>query len=137
MRGQPYSFSGKNNMVEPTTFFPPPPVQRPRVPVWVVGAHPSERSMGACGALGRSAAQSLAAEGIRAGEGRERLALVVAGARVAREAAGLPWEGYDVVAEGTSTADGGGARAVAEWADAGATWWVESDWDGGSTPSIA
>lgn len=46
MRGQPFSFEGTHYQVSPTDFPPPPPpVQQPRVPVWVVGAHPSERSM--------------------------------------------------------------------------------------------
>ncbi|HET8593707.1 MAG TPA: LLM class flavin-dependent oxidoreductase, partial [Intrasporangium sp.] len=44
---------------------------------------------------------------------------------------GLPWEGYDVVVE----ADSHGQFAMLEpadqgaWAEAGATWWVESWWD--------
>src|SRR6476619_8007556 len=46
MRGQPYSFSGKHYQARPTDFAPPPmPIQRPRVPVWVVGGYPSVLSM--------------------------------------------------------------------------------------------
>ena len=59
------------------------------------------------------------------------LADVVAGVRPLREAAGMPWHGYDVVAEGVSTPGAAGDRLVAGWADAGATWWVESDWSMG------
>lgn len=37
MRGQPFAFSGQHYEVHPVDFMPPPaPVQRPRVPVWVV-----------------------------------------------------------------------------------------------------
>src|SRR6266511_2282755 len=43
-----------------------------------------------------------------------------------RAAAGLPMEGYDVVAEG-ATSDGA-AEVVGRWRDAGATWWIEADW---------
>lgn len=40
-------------------------------------------------------------------------------------------EGYDVVIEGTTPGDDAeAARAkVAPWEQAGATWWIESDWE--------
>jgi hypothetical protein len=44
---------------------------------------------------------------------------------------GLPWEGFDVVAEGISEPGAAGDSRVREWASAGANWWVESDWTGG------
>jgi hypothetical protein len=46
-----------------------------------------------------------------------------------------PW---DVIAEGTTPADDlAAARAiVAEHEAAGATWWIESDWESGSVESI-
>ncbi len=113
MRGQPFSFTGMHYDVRPTDFVPPPPhVQQPRVPVWVVGAHPAERSM-------RRAAMWDGLIPTKVGLGPDTpftpsdLADVVAGVRPLREAAGLAWDGYDV---------------VAEWVAAGATWWVESDW---------
>ena len=44
MRGQPFSFDGKHYTVRPTDFnLPGPPVQRPRPPVWVVGARIADR----------------------------------------------------------------------------------------------
>src|SRR5215468_7316354 len=42
--GKPYSFHGKHYHVEEMTFLPPP-VQSPRIPIWVVGAWPSKKSM--------------------------------------------------------------------------------------------
>jgi hypothetical protein len=59
------------------------------------------------------------------------LADVVAAVRPLREEAGLPWAGYDVVAEGVSPPGAPGVSVAREWADAGATWWVESDWSMG------
>ena len=53
---------------------------------------------------------------------------VLTAVRPLREAAGLPWDGYDVVAEGVSRPGSAGDAHVREWVDAGATWWVESDW---------
>ena len=45
-RGQPFSHDGEHYTVRPTEFFPPPaPVQRPRIPIWVVGAWYRQRSM--------------------------------------------------------------------------------------------
>ena len=59
------------------------------------------------------------------------LADVVAAVRPLREAAGLSWEGYDVVAEGVSQPGPTGDEQIREWVAAGATWWVESDWSMG------
>ncbi|WP_461021516.1 LLM class flavin-dependent oxidoreductase [Thalassiella azotivora] len=130
MRGQPFSYEGRHYAVRPTTFVPPPPpVQTPRVPVWVVGATPSERS------LGRAARWDglLAA---KVGNGPDSpftpddLADAVERTRPLREAAGLPWDGYDVVVEGISPTGPAGAEHVAPYRAAGATWWVESNWEG-------
>jgi alkanesulfonate monooxygenase SsuD/methylene tetrahydromethanopterin reductase-like flavin-dependent oxidoreductase (luciferase family) len=39
-RGQPFAYHGKHYKVEPfATIVAPPPVQQPRIPIWVVGAH--------------------------------------------------------------------------------------------------
>ena len=43
-RGEPFGFEGEHYRFEPMTFRPTP-VQRPRIPIWVVGAWPNERSV--------------------------------------------------------------------------------------------
>jgi len=131
MRGQPYSFSGKHYQVRPTDFPPPPmPVQRPRVPVWVVGAYPSAPSLRrAAGCDGLLPTKVGFAVDTPFGPGD--LADVAGAVRTLREGMGLPWEGYDVVAEGVSEPGAAGDTRVREWASAGANWWVESDWSGG------
>ena len=132
MRGQPFSFSGKHYSARPTTFNPPPPpVQQPRVPVWVVGVHPSARSLGRAVRWDGLLPQPAAPDGTRDELTPDRLREVVTDARTAREAAGLSWQGYDVVVEGVSGEGPNGAAQVEAWAEAGATWWVESDWEGG------
>jgi hypothetical protein len=146
MRGQPFSYDGRHHHVRPTDFFvPDPPVQQPRVPVWVVGAYrpgherqPSvDRAAGWDGLLpywidpNHPGPVDNAAVG---DDGPARLAEIVARARCARQAAGLPWEGYDVVHEGRS--HGRDPTSPADprvWAQAGATWWVEGAWDLGGT----
>jgi alkanesulfonate monooxygenase SsuD/methylene tetrahydromethanopterin reductase-like flavin-dependent oxidoreductase (luciferase family) len=131
MRGQPFRYAGTHFSVEPTDFVPPPPpVQRPRVPVWVVGAYPAARSMD-------RAAQwdgIIPTKTDRTADSPfspDDLARTVALAKEIREAKGLPWDGYDVVAEGVSEPGAPGSATVAEWVDAGATFWVESDWSMG------
>src|SRR4051812_37722466 len=45
-RGQPFTYDGKHYHVTPTSFnVPAPPVQQPRIPIWVVGAAWSKKSM--------------------------------------------------------------------------------------------
>ena len=128
MHGQPYSFSGKHYQVRPTDFLMPPPhVQQPRVPVWVVGAYPSTKSLSrAAGWDGLLSTK--VGFGTEIPFGPSDLADVVAAVRPLREAAGLPWAGYDVVAEGVSEPGAAGDEQLREWVAAGATWWVESDW---------
>ncbi len=56
-RGQPFNYSGKHYTVRETNFYPPPPpIQQPRIPIWVVGAWPHPKSLDACPALRRTAA---------------------------------------------------------------------------------
>ncbi|PRY40701.1 LLM class flavin-dependent oxidoreductase [Umezawaea tangerina] len=125
MHGQPFSFDGKRYSVKETDFFPPPPtVQRPRVPVWVVGAHPSPVSLGRAVRWDGLVPNVLDPNGARGPGTPAELAEVVTAARRERADIGLPWEGYDVVAEGVTEP----GDSVRDWADAGATWWVESDW---------
>ena len=42
--GEPFGYEGRHYRFAPMTFRPTP-VQRPRIPIWVVGAWPHERSM--------------------------------------------------------------------------------------------
>ena len=55
--------------------------------------------------------------------------------RAAREAAGLPWQGFDVCVEGELHGDDPLVRDVAAWQEAGATWWVEGAWGLQRTPA--
>lgn len=101
MRGQPFTYTGRHYQVRPTDLMNPPPPCRPRVPVWVVGAHPARRS------LARAARwDGLLATKVGFSEttpfGPSDLADVVAAVRPLREEAGLPWVGYDVVAEASA-----------------------------------
>lgn len=136
MRGQPFSFAGKHYSARPTDFMlPPPPVQQPHPPVWVVGAYVPGR------ARQRSLERAARWDGLlpavlepEAPEGKPRYTLdsfaeVVSRVRALRAEVGLPWEGYDVVVEGDSTGEFVELEGrPADWERAGGTWWVESWW---------
>jgi len=135
MRGQPFAYDGKHYSAQPTDFMlPAPPVQQPRPPVWVVGAQVVGRDRQP--SLARAARWDGLLPQIISPTDRDKpttvesLAEIVALTRAEREQAGLPWEGYDVVLE----ADSYGEFVTTEpkdpsaWAEAGATWWIESWW---------
>lgn len=135
LRGQPFSFTGKHYEVKPTGFFPPePPAQRPRPPVWVVGAWLKGRA--GQPSLERAARwDGLLPAVIDNGEqrgvsGPAELAELANEVRALRAAAEPGDEPYDVVIEADSTGQFIQLDPAdpAEWAAAGATWWIESWW---------
>jgi len=126
-KGQPFQYQGKHYQVKETSFFPPPPpVQKPRIPIWVVGAWPSTKSL----------RRALKYDGL--------LPTVVDPKNAARQAS--PEEirqikayidanhgdtaPFDIIVEG-ETPGHDPARAadiVHPWSEAGATWWIEGLW---------
>jgi alkanesulfonate monooxygenase SsuD/methylene tetrahydromethanopterin reductase-like flavin-dependent oxidoreductase (luciferase family) len=125
--GEPFAFEGRHYRFGEMTFRPVP-VQRPRIPIWVVGAWPHERSM----------RRTLRWDGVYAQAGG------IAGVREIVEWAEREWPAatrdrpWDVVAEGRTDAGDRTAAAatVAEYEAAGATWWIESDWESSSKEAI-
>jgi alkanesulfonate monooxygenase SsuD/methylene tetrahydromethanopterin reductase-like flavin-dependent oxidoreductase (luciferase family) len=128
-RDESFEFSGKHyrskkvaDLMPPA---PPPPVQQPRVPIWVVGAWPRSKSM-------RRAALQDGWLPTGVGDGDltpEQLTEGVEWIRTERNAHGLTMDGYDVITEGNTSADDpAAADTVRPWAEAGATWWIDADW---------
>ncbi len=127
--GEPFGFEGHHYRFGPMTFRPTP-VQRPRIPVWVVGAWPRERSM----------RRALAWEGIvvqaQGGDGRptavtpDVVAAVAAYGERERRATSSAGGAWEIVVDGTTPAGDPleAARIVRRFAEAGATWWLEADW---------
>jgi alkanesulfonate monooxygenase SsuD/methylene tetrahydromethanopterin reductase-like flavin-dependent oxidoreductase (luciferase family) len=127
--GQPFTFSGAHYDVRPTDFMvPPPPVQRPRIPVWVVGLWPARRSMRRAARWDGWLPNFRDPGGEIGPPAVEALAEAVAWLRAERAGQGLPMEGYDVVVEGVTRPEEDPAAVVRPWIDAGATWWLEADW---------
>jgi alkanesulfonate monooxygenase SsuD/methylene tetrahydromethanopterin reductase-like flavin-dependent oxidoreductase (luciferase family) len=126
--GQPFSYEGKHYQIKPVSFNPPPPpVQQPRIPIWVVGAWPRPKSM----------QRVLRCDGI--------LPVVMSDDRQWRDTTpdhiraikdfvasnrseATP---FDIVMEGETPGDdpARAAAIVRPLADAGATWWIESRWE--------
>jgi alkanesulfonate monooxygenase SsuD/methylene tetrahydromethanopterin reductase-like flavin-dependent oxidoreductase (luciferase family) len=123
--GEPFAYAGRHYRFKPMTFRPTP-VQRPRIPIWVVGAWPSERSMRRTLRYDGVLAQVPDADGIAA------IADYVTRERPANDS-GPPFE---IVAQGTTPSDPArAAEIVRPFAAAGATWWIDADWEAGTKES--
>lgn len=129
--GQPFGFQGKHYRFPEVTFLPAP-VQGGGIPLWVVGAWGSERSM----------ARVLRHDGIipnKLTPDRTHAAITPDDIRAirdyaaARRPAATP---FAIIAEGTTpTGDPAAAAAqVRPFAEAGATWWIESPWTAPNGP---
>jgi alkanesulfonate monooxygenase SsuD/methylene tetrahydromethanopterin reductase-like flavin-dependent oxidoreductase (luciferase family) len=124
--GKPYTHSGRHYSFGPMTFRPTP-VQQPRIPIWVVGAWPNERSMRRTLRYDGVVAQVTDAQGIRA-----------IADYVARElpfrSAGRP---FDIVAQGTTPPAADDAAAIVRpYAGSGATWWIDANWHSSSIDAL-
>jgi len=117
--GEPFGFEGSHYRFEPMTFRPTP-IQKPRIPIWVAGVWPKERSV----------ARALRFDGILP-ETSDPEQIRALAERVVRERPGVP---FDIVVEGKTPDDPALAgAAIAPLAEAGATWWTEADW---SDPAV-
>ena len=118
--GESFEYEGRHYRARRTdVMIPDPPVQRPRIPIWVVGAWPRPRSM-------RRAARWdgwLPSYLPPATASPEHLAEAVEWIQAERGSL----DAYDVVVEGT-TSGPEAAEVVKPWREAGATWWLETDW---------
>jgi hypothetical protein len=133
-RGEPFGFEGRHYRFGPMTFRPTP-VQRPRIPIWVVGAWPHERSIRRALRWDGILLQVTDADVMR-GDDPAALAGVVRDV-VARRPPERRDRPFDVVLDGTSPADrAAAADRLAVLAEAGVTWWIESDWADTSVASL-
>jgi alkanesulfonate monooxygenase SsuD/methylene tetrahydromethanopterin reductase-like flavin-dependent oxidoreductase (luciferase family) len=124
--GEPFEFDGRHYRFGPMTFRPTP-IQQPRIPIWVAANLSSDASV----------ARALRWDGIMP-QTNEPDAIAELAARVGRD--GLTAAGdrpYAIVVEGQTkpgrAKDRDRVQAVRE---AGATWWIESDWTGATVESI-
>jgi alkanesulfonate monooxygenase SsuD/methylene tetrahydromethanopterin reductase-like flavin-dependent oxidoreductase (luciferase family) len=130
--GESFGFEGEHYRFPPMTFRPRP-VQRPRVPVWVVGAWPHDRSMRRALRWDGIVVQGKDAEGNPSGAPVD-IEDIARWVRAKRAAEGLAGP-FEIVVGGATPSDDRAAAAatVRGFETAGATWWVEADW---ASPSV-
>lgn len=128
--GQPVHHDGPHYQVQLPAG--PKPVQRRGIPIWCVGVWPRDRSMErTLRCDGVIPQRYAAADGDPAHTQPSLTAEVTEWVRSRRGS----MRGFDVIADGTSSATNTAkaAATVRPFADAGATWWIESDW--GASPA--
>jgi alkanesulfonate monooxygenase SsuD/methylene tetrahydromethanopterin reductase-like flavin-dependent oxidoreductase (luciferase family) len=127
--GEAFEFEGRHYRFGLMTFRPTP-VQRPRIPIWVVGAWPNERSVRRALRFDGILPQTNDPDQIRA------LADYIKRERTSEPGSELG-QPLDIVVEGTTSLESEAARAaITPLAEAGATWWVEADWGGATVDSL-
>jgi len=125
--GQPFSFHGQHYHVEEMTFLPPP-VQTPRIPIWVVGAWSSKKSMQRVvrydGLLPSKFGATSSADNIIAPTDIRAMKAYVEVYRTLTTP-------FDIVQEGQTPGDDPqkARDIIAPFVEAGITWWTESMWD--------
>ncbi len=126
-RGQPFTYDGKHYHVKPTNFFPPPPpVQQPRIPVWVVGAWRREKSMQRALRYDGLLPNVLNERGEHVPPTPDHIRDITAYIQQHR----IDTTPYDVIVEGKTPGDDlAAAQSIVQlWIEAGATWWIEALW---------
>lgn len=121
--GERFSYQGTHHRIDDALFLPRP-VQRPRIPVWPVGGWPSPRSMARAARWDGVVLQRTgSAEPLTPADVAEAVAWIAE-----HRTAGMA--GYDVVVQDVLPDDAGAAHDhAAAFAQAGATWFIDSRWD--------
>ncbi len=127
-QGEPFTFNGRHYHVDLTRldpqYYPPRPVQQPRIPIWVVGIWPRMKSM----------RRVLRCDGlipIVMNTERQYTTILPEHVREMREYVAvnrtLPTP-FDVTSEGQTVgmSQAQMADVILPWAEAGATWWLET-----------
>jgi alkanesulfonate monooxygenase SsuD/methylene tetrahydromethanopterin reductase-like flavin-dependent oxidoreductase (luciferase family) len=127
-RGQPFNYVGKHYKVrEVNHFSPPPPVQQPRIPIWVVGAWPRIKSM----------QRALRYDGllptvsIAEGESRPAQPEEIQDMKAFIDTHRADQALFDIIMDGETPGDDHekAVSVIRQWADVGATWWLETRWN--------
>jgi hypothetical protein len=127
-QGEPFTYNGKHNHVDLTAldkqYYPPRPVQRPRIPIWIMGVWPRMKSMRrVCKCDGLLPTQMLP-DGqfvqVKPDDIREMKVYIDANRTLTTP--------FDIISEG-KTLGMDHAQMVdrlSPWVEAGATWWIET-----------
>ena len=123
--GQPFSYDGEHYHIQEMTFLPPP-VQSPRIPIWVVGAWPRKKSM----------QRVLRYDGVIPakmnddGSFAEMIPADIQEMRAYINEHRIETTPFDIVMEGETPGEDHekAASIVQPFVEAGVTWWLEAVW---------
>jgi alkanesulfonate monooxygenase SsuD/methylene tetrahydromethanopterin reductase-like flavin-dependent oxidoreductase (luciferase family) len=129
--GQPFSYSGKHYQIQEMTFLPPP-VQTPRIPIWVVGAWPRSKSM----------QRALRWDGLlpnKINDDDSRGDVTPEDIRAMRDYISehrTQTTPFDIIMEGRTPGDypAQASATVRAFVEAGITWWNEAMWEAPNSP---
>jgi hypothetical protein len=133
-RGQPFNYDGKHYHIKETKFYPlPPPLQQPRIPIWVVGAWPRKKSMQRALRYDGLLPTVMNDQGQHISPTPDHLREM----KTYIDAQRTEMTPFDIVVEGrTPGADPDrGAEISRAWAANGATWWIEALWGDPDQPA--
>lgn len=128
--GKPFSFEGRHYHIQEMTFVPTP-IQKPRIPVWVVGAWPHQKSM----------QRVLHWDGLlpnkKDGTDTPITPVDIQAMKSYIDARHTNNTPFDIVMEGTTPGNRPEAVAaiVHPFIEAGITWWLESMWTAPNGPN--
>ena len=127
--GEPFGYEGRHYRFGPMAFRPTP-VQQPRIPIWVAARITSEQSV----------ARALRFDGVMP-QTDDPAHIRRLAERAARErpsgGSGATVTPFAIVVEGrTRPGDRADLERVRALAGAGATWWIESDWESFSVEAL-
>ena len=123
--GRPFSYRGKHYKMDEMTFRPTP-VQKPRIPIWVVGAWPRMKSMRRALSYDGLIPTKKLPDGSFADmtpDDIRKINLFILENRKKRSKFEIIYEGQTPLGRQKS-----GVETVNRWAEAGVTWWIESRW---------
>jgi hypothetical protein len=129
--GRPFSYEGEYYHMEEMTFLPPP-VQSPRVPIWVVGAWPRKKSMRRVLRWDGLLPNKLNDDGSFA----EITPADIGEMKRFIDEQRSETTPFDIIWEGRTPGEDRrkAAEIVRPWAEAGATWWMEAMWTAPNGP---
>jgi alkanesulfonate monooxygenase SsuD/methylene tetrahydromethanopterin reductase-like flavin-dependent oxidoreductase (luciferase family) len=127
-RGQPFNYDGEHYKIKEIDHSSPPsPIQKPHIPIWVVGAWPSMKSM-------RRALRYdglLPTISISKGESRPANSEEIRDMKVFIDANRTEHTPFDIIMDGETPGDDieKAKPVIRQWADVGITWWIETRWN--------
>jgi alkanesulfonate monooxygenase SsuD/methylene tetrahydromethanopterin reductase-like flavin-dependent oxidoreductase (luciferase family) len=127
-QGQPFNYQGKHYKIKEAKFFPPPPpVQKPRIPIWVVGAWPRMKSMRRVLRCDGLLPAKMNEKGGFEPHTPEDLRLMKTWIDENR----TETTPFDIIVEGATPGDDPvkAVEQIKPWTEAGATWWLEAMWE--------